>query len=256
MRFCVPIVLKNKSDPAKAVVLESNYNGYFLSLIKLGLASTNPALYAHLYKQKNVKDFATSVYFPSALFDYTKIHLNRDGKVLLNFTTNDRSLGFNFFNAFMFLHQQSLKANKKQVPPLAFNKDLVADVWKLSMVNTSAIVTDSAKFRTLSPILLKNKDKKYLVCANETDIASYNDALRSYLHLKLAGNSHLQKLSEQLVFEPIFTKKVVRRMYGVPLDTTTGVFRLKGDPELLTYLQDSGIGSSTGSFCGMIEKID
>lgn len=255
MRFCVPIVLKDKSDPDKTVALDSNYNGKFLSLIKLGLSSTNPELFNYLYGKKTSKDFATSIYFPSAQFDHGKILLNRDGKVLLNFTTSDRTLGFNFFNAFMYLHQQSLKAEKKQGLPLAFDKNLNVNVWKLSMISTHEIQAGEALFKTLSPVLLMDSNKKFVVCESADDTESYNNVLQSYLMNRFASKPNMQKLFESVKFEPIKTRVDVRNLYGHLVPATSGIFRLTGDPQILTYIQDSGLGMDTGSYFGMLEQI-
>lgn len=255
MRFCVPIILKDKNDPDKAVVLDNNYNGKFLSLIKLGLSSTNPELFDHLYKEKASKNFTTSIYFPNAQFDQGKILLNRKGEVLLNFTTSDRALGLNFFNAFMFLHQQSLKAEKKQSLPLTFDKKLNAEVWKLSIINNHPIQADTVIFKTLSPILLKDVNRKYVVCENGSDSEAYNKVLKSYLVKRFVKQPKMQKLFKTIKFEPIHTNVDIRNLYGRLVPATSGIFRMIGDPQILTYIQDSGLGKSTGSFFGMVERI-
>lgn len=252
MRFGIPIVLKHKNSSDEPITIDIDYDAKVLSLIKLGISKTNPDLFKELYERPAQKLFATSVYFPGAKFSKNKIALNQEGKLILFFTTADVNLGLNFYNAFIYLHHLQLNENSKS---LTFGPDLIAEVWKLYSIEVPVITKDKVLFKTMSPLVLRNDEGKFISCEKESDIAAFNEALIRNTITKLTNHPELLPYAQKLKFVPIRTRKTVRKSYGMMIEATKGIFELIGNPALLTFLSNSGLGEKTGSFSGMISTI-
>lgn len=74
MRIGIPLSLYSKEE-GQAPVLDISYQSKMLSLLKKGLSNQNPQLFNELYSKNQIKNFATSVFFPRAQFYKKKIIL-------------------------------------------------------------------------------------------------------------------------------------------------------------------------------------
>lgn len=258
MKIAVPIVLINKHDPSKAAEIKMDYDAPLLSLMKYCLSKTDLNLYHQLYKTNMMKHFTTSVYFPSATFNRNSIRLNRENKLVIYFSTSDLKLATAFYNALAYLHLQTQKARKHLTNPLMFDDKYIADVWKPYRVKDQKITKSEQLFKTVSPIIAENSDKRFISCTNQLNLDEYNRALRYAIKAKVKNNknnSDLASLVDGFKFDPIATKKTVKREFGMFVEGTVGIFKLTGDPKLLNHLQENGLGIKTGTFNGMIVAI-
>lgn len=255
MKLALPIELINKKDSTKAAEIKMNYAGSLLSLMKLGLSKTNSELFHELYDTNAMKHFVTSVYFPSAKFGRDKITLNRENKLVLYFSTSDLKLATAFYNTFAYLHLQSQKARKHLAKPIMFDNKYIADVWKPYRVKDQKITKSEQLFKTVSPIIVENNNKRFLSCTDQSNLDEYNRALRYAINAKVKNNPELAGLVDSFKFEPISTKKTVKREFNMFVEATVGIFKLTSAPELLNYLQENGLGIKTGTFNGMIVAI-
>lgn len=251
MRFGIPITLKSRNGDQKTPIIDIDYNGHLLSLIKLGLSTTNPDLFNKMYKERSAKQFATSVYFPNAQFIKESIVLNQEGQIKLFFSIHDKTLGLNFYNAFAYLHIQSNKALKSQASRPVYDANFNAYFGKPYLIEVPEIKRNEVLFKTQSPIVVKNK-ARWNITFDDKD---FNESLIYEIKDKL-NNDTLKKDADDLKFVPVKMHTVMRKMYHQDkVITSAGVFKLQGKPELLNYLQDAGLGIKTGSFCGMISAI-
>ena len=252
MRFGIPIILKHKNPSNDPITINIDYDAKLLSLIKLGISKTNPSVFKELYEKPTQKLFATSVYFPEATFLKDKIVLNQEGKLILFFLVVDVGLGLSFYNAFIYLHHLQLNKNSKH---LTFGPDLVAEVWKLYSIEVPSITKDQVMFKTMSPIILRNDEGRFISCEKESDIEDFNKALIRNTITKLAAHPELVHYAQKLKFIPVRTRKTIRKSYGMMIEATKGTFELIGNPALLSFLLECGIGEKTGSFSGMMSVI-
>lgn len=255
MKLALPIELINKKDSTKVAEIKMDYDASLLSLVKYGLSKTNPELFHELYDTNTMKHFATSVYFPSAKFGRDKITLNRENKLVLYFSTSDLKLATAFYNTFAYLHLQSQKARKHLAKPIMFDNKYIADVWKPYRVKDQKITKSEQLFKTVSPIIVENSNKRFLSCTDQSNLDEYNRALRYAINAKVKNNPELAGLVDSFKFEPISTKKTVKRGFNMFVEATVGIFKLTSAPELLNYLQENGLGVKTGTFNGMIVAI-
>ena len=50
-------------------------------------------------------------------------------------------------------------------------------------------------------------------------------------------------------------KKIIVKFYEKKIETTSGIFKISGDKQLLKYLYDAGMGSKRSSGFGMFQII-
>lgn len=253
MRFGIPICIQEKEANKKSKIeIPIDYDAYVLSLIKTGLSATNPDLFKDMYGKPTQKCYSTSLFFPNATFNQDSIVLNEDGEMKLFFSTENMNLAINYYNA--FIHLNHLNAEK-----LPFGHKYFADVRKLYTVPLPKITKNKVLFKTMSPIVLRNSDGRFISCpsdATKEKIAEFNKSLRRNTFNKLQNNAQLASTVKTLIFKPIKARKTVRKSFGLNIECTKGIFELAGNPTLLNYVQESGLGEKTGTFSGMINLVN
>lgn len=251
MKFGIPITVQNKNNSKKPVFIDINYDGHFISLIKLGLSSVNPDLFEALYHTTKPKQFTTALYFPKANFSKDEIKLNENGQVTMYFSVSDskRNLIFNFYNAFAWLHHQSIKK------PLEYDGAHTAVFGRIFKVKDTPITLDYQIFKTVSPVVAQNAKHRFISCTDDSNVDEYAKALQSALRFRYSNEKNVLKLVDTLKFEPLATRKVVIKQFKIYVEATVGMFKLEADPKLLNLIQQGGLGSRTGEFCGMVRAI-
>jgi len=115
-------------------------------------------------------------------------------------------------------------------------------------------------FRTLSPItvystLMKadGSKKTYYYSPYESE---FNELLKRNL-MKKASILH-KRFSEDFKIIPLNRKKcreVIVKYKGTVIKAWEGIFKVKGDPELLEVMYDAGLGSKNSAGFGMMEVV-
>ncbi len=248
MRFGIPIRVLPKNAEEKEIKINIDYDAYILSLIKTGLSAENPILFKELFGKPTQKCYTTSVFFPNATFKKDSIIFDKSGEMKLYFSTSNANLAINFYNAFIYLNH--LDAEK-----LPFGHEYLADVKKLYTIELPKITKNRIIFKTMSPIVVRNDDGRFISCpsdSTEEAIAKFNDALRRNTFNKLNNNEQLASTVKDLKFKPLKMRKTVRKSFGSNIECTKGIFELEGNPTLLNFFQESGLGEKTGAFSGMV----
>lgn len=248
MRFGIPICILPKNTEKKKIKINIDYDAYILSLIKTGLSAENPVLFKELFEKPTPKLYSTSVFFPNATFTKDSIILDKSGAMKLYFSTTNTNLAINFYNSFIYLNH--LDAEK-----LPFGHEYLADIKKLYTIELPTITTDRVIFKTMSPIVVRNDDGRFISCPSDSaegEIAKFNEALQRNTFNKLSNNEQLASTVKDLKFRPLNMRKTVRKSFGLNIECTKGIFELEGNPTLLNFIQGSGLGEKTGTFSGMI----
>lgn len=246
MRYRLPILLMLK-DQSKEPLLDISYQAKMLSLVKKGLSGTNPELFHKMYDENVQKKFAMSVYFPYSKIENKKIILSSDGpNAVLYFSTADNKLALEFYNAFIWLNHQGV---------FSFDKNLNCKIGKLSIVNEPVILTEKVLIKTMSPLVVRDDNGRFLSCITDDDVNDYNSALKHITSMKLSG-SNLCNLVDGLVISPIRTKKTVIKPFDIFIEATTGIFEINGNPTLIDRMIKEGIGEKCGSFAGLCKVME
>lgn len=234
MRFCVTYQLD---------CLPLHYRMKVYSLLKEAVRKVDSAYYEEIFvKQKNeIKPFSFAVYLSH--FTIT------DQQILLNNMTITISATMEFairaFNGLRLLKE--------------YKVDGV--LWKqtnIQLLKETEITSNSVYLKTMSPILVENKQGKPLAPTDE----NYEQELNYYANL-LVKQMEKRELYKPIRFTPLNMRKTIikesnqlfRKTYGdVSLYFTTyrGTFRLEGDPADLQLIYQLGLGKRT-SFFGLTE---
>lgn len=264
-----------------AIPIESNlkeidiegYQSKFLAIVKYGLAKSNPALFRYLYTTATPKLFATSVNFKNGHYENKKMVFDEEGmRATIYISTSNTQLAFEFYNAFMTQH------HKKDRIPFPKHKGFTYEVQKPFEVSTPEIMRNKAIFRTVSPLIVRTDSKKGLVMSND-NLDEYNQMLQRSLKCRLDKTAELQaelsgrkltenekqavdretdelkKLVNTLKVRPIKVRKTVIRPFDITYAVTTGKFQIEGDPVILNYVLQNGLGEKCGSFAGLCQVI-
>jgi CRISPR-associated endoribonuclease Cas6 len=223
----------------------------FVSLIKEALKEADPNYYDKLYfygerANKKSKNFCFSVFVSN--FEEKNGILYVKDKIILNISTPDYECGINIYNGL-------LKTKNFQYKEYNLERE------KIFPVREKRIDGNEAVFKTLSPIVIKDKDNNFLspedeMFGRELNYIS-NTVLRNYRGYGLVEPLEFQSvlMKKKIVKEEIedFIKVTGRRTYYV--NAYAGVFKLKGAKEDLEDLYQLGIGFRRSQGFGMIEVV-
>ena len=262
--------------PIESDLKEINIEGYqskFLSIIKYGLSKSNPVLFNHLYATTTPKLFATSVNFKKGHYENKKmIFGDEEMRATIYISTSNMQLAFEFYNAFMLQHY-----NKDRIP-FPKHEGFSYKVRRPFEINTPEIIGNKAVFRTVSPLIVRTENRTGMVMSDD-NLDEYNQMLRRSLKCRLdrtadlqevldgrkltdrekqAGkseNEELKKLADTLKVRPIKVKKTIIKPFDITYAVTMGKFQIEGDPVILNYVLQNGLGEKCGSFAGLCQLI-
>lgn len=242
MRLCLILELKESFLPIE-------YRRVILSYIKNAISKCNEGKYYDDYfKDTNQKDYCFSVVLPKSKFNKDKILLEKNEIKIILSTESKSKTSLILFSAFI--------AQKNKSYPLPDNNNMT-----LKSINTEKeqIITNSkAIFKTTigSGLCVRNHIKE-----NNTDkYYTYNDQeFREKLKVVLYNQAIKLGIKEDealnINVNPIQCKKVVVKHYRRYIDTTVGMIEIQGNPRLLQYFYDTGIGSRKSSGFGMLDLV-
>ena len=116
------------------------------------------------------------------------------------------------------------------------------------------IDTEEITIKFMSPLVVRShsKDKDYYYSYNDEQ---FKDVLKINIKQQLKITNISEELVDKLEINAIKPKKVIVKFYEKKIETSTGIFKISGDKELLKYLYDAGIGSKRSSGFGMFQII-
>lgn len=236
MRLKIECSLENK-------IIMLDYNRKILSFFKKSLELYSKEIKENYYGKPCEKDMSFSCFFPLQKIENDKIYLKENNfKIFITF--NSIVDGIHFYNSFI------LAKNKKTKFISGGNSFFIKNITK---INEKPILKDIAIFKTLSPIVIREKrecEKDWYHFLDEKGI----EILKKNICYSLKEKFSLEKL-EKLEIIPIDMKKTVVNFYDIKFTATKGTFAIKGDKKILEYFYKSGFGSRKSSGFGMQELI-
>lgn len=225
-------------------ILPIQYRKSVISFIKLSLLEYDEQYYKKYYNDKDtiIKPYTFAMFFRNPKFEADGIIIE-DKRLELNVSIADYETSIILYNAFN--HQK----NKK------FSLD--RNSWALKNINMTLekkIDTEEITIKFMSPLVvrshLENKDYYY----------SYNnEKFKEILKINIKQQLKITNIPLNLVddFEitAITPKKIIVKFYEKKIETTSGIFKISGDKQLLEYLYDAGMGSKRSSGFGMFQII-
>ena len=232
MRFYLTFELEKNSIP-------KDYRRIILSYIKKSLSEIlDGKYYSQYFKDTIQKDFNFSLKLPKAKFTKDEIILE-DNSIKVLFTCDDRQ------KTGLLLQQAFMKQkNKKFLIP---NQNSIT-LKQIHQQREAKITSSKVIFKTYGLCVRDhnketNKDK-YYVYSDE----KFNEQLKVVLKNQISQAGFSKDIVDSIKFSPINCKKVLVKHYDTYVDTTVGSFLLEGNPLLLQYLYDVGMGSRNTMF--------
>lgn len=241
-----PMRLKLRFD-LNENILPLSYRRSVMSFLKNAIADYNHEKFDDLYDPFECKSksyvFAVALP-PGSRFEKNQITLG-DKSLSLCFSTYDMSDLILFYNA--FLNQ------KKKAFDLPFGNNMV--LKNIEMVNVQPVFKSEIKIKMLSPLVLRKHDREG---KNDRYITYLDDEFNN-LFIEVTANM-LEKAGmkidmQNMKIKPVNPKKTVISEFSIKFPVSIGTYTLEGPPELLTFLQSSGIGNRRNAGCGLFQVI-
>lgn len=227
MRFYLTFELEKNSMP-------KDYRRVILSYIKKSLTEIlDGKYYSQYFKDTIQKDFCFSLKLPKAKFAKDEIILE-DNSIKVLFTSDDRQ------KTGLLLQQAFMKQkNKKFLIP---NQNSIT-LKQIHQQREQKITSSKVIFKTYGLCVRDhnketNKDNHYVYSDEK-----FNEQLKVVLKNQISPAGFSKDIVDSIKFSPINCKKVLVKHYDTYVDTTVGSFLLEGNPLLLQYLYDVGMGS-------------
>lgn len=232
------------------LLVNLDYRRYFISFIKSVFGEVKK--YEELYSQKKVKPFV----FASYLGKNFKVLENEKQKELqvslpinIVFSTGDLETFSHFYNGLISLRTKNrgIKINGTEIP-----------ISNIYLEPVKKISSDSIVFKTLGICVINDQVKynsnldSYFLVPNHTENKKFNRVLSALTSKKYFLITGVAKQFE-LNLLPIETKSVYIKHYGGYLKGFRGKFRLEGEPNVLQFVYEYGLGIRTGQGFGLIE---
>ena len=232
MRFYLTFELEKSSLP-------KDYRRIILSYIKNSLSEIlDGRYYSQYFKDTIQKDFCFSLKLPKAKYTKDEIILE-DNSIKVLFTSDDRQ------KTGLLLQQAFIKQkNKKFLIP---NQNSIT-LKQIHQQREQKITSSKVIFKTYGLCIRDhnketNKDNHYVYSDEK-----FNEQLKVVLKNQISQVGFSKDIVESIKFSPINCKKVLVKHYDTYVDTTVGSFLLEGNPLLLQYLYNVGMGSRNTMF--------
>lgn len=226
-----------------------DYRRIVLSWLKACLSECNQGKYYDKYFGNiSPKDYAFSVIFTGAKFTKERIYLD-DPKLKILFSTDDRNkTGLIFFSAFLGMK------NKKFLLPEG-NYMVLRSVQRKNEV---LITEPTVYFQTClgSGLCIREHDRetnrdRFVSCEDD----DFREKAREVLKIQAELAGFPKRMLENLDIEAVRCRKVVVFFYNRYVDTTAGVFCMRGEPDVLQYFYSAGVGSKHSAGYGMFNVL-
>ncbi|MCI1903911.1 MAG: CRISPR-associated endoribonuclease Cas6 [Enterococcaceae bacterium] len=257
MRFAIRLEVpelssrKMKADSTKDIIntkIDIRYQNIFLSLLKQGLENAAIEQYKKLYLQDQEKLFSQAIIFHNALFEKNSIQLTTPYITWL-WSCPQAETAMAVYNAFAYL---------KKKKSLKISESLHIRIERISSIFQDPITEKTVDFRLVSPVLARDHNR-------ETkkdwfygfDDPKFEEVLKENLIHKLVPHlgKGVQYDIEQLKITPIDMKKTVTKVYEKCCQGSIGTLQITGEPYLLNFIRDCGLGSRTGLYFGFLEQL-
>ena len=229
--------------------LPQDNKSIWLSYLKNVMSICNDGkFFDEFFVEKKTKDYSFSMIFSKPKYRGKKIIL-QNHQIKMIFSASDTNLtGAKFYTAFI--------ENKGELFALP-NKNYIM-LKSIRKIEEQEVQSNKLLIKTVvgGGLLIRkhehqtNTDKFYTYLDDEfvkeaKEILSYQ--------AKLAGFSN--DVANSVNIKPIDCKKIVVLQYGIYADVTKGMFLLEGNPELLQYYYQAGLGSKHSMGYGLIDIV-
>ena len=220
----------------------ADYRQVFCTVIKTLIRRYDRNLYNHTFVMGKEPDFSWTVKFPKRKFSTDHIEFSENIiKLVLSLYDKD-------INSFGIGLACTSTLNQR----FKIGSD-VMHLVKCQVAQHQPIVSDSCLFRTVpgAPILLRDYNSRgevFYTCANPR----FSRELYLSICNKLRAAHFPPQMIDTLSLELVRGQECITTYYSTAIKGTHGVLKLSADPDILLYLQQTGIGSFASEGYGML----
>lgn len=237
MRFKLYLTLEKPEIPI-------DYRRTIISYFKCALSEYEEKYYKKFYNEKEpiIKNYTFSVYLQRPQIEKDKIIIENKN-MEINISVADYETSIILYNAF----------NKQKYKKFPLKNNTLT-LKNIMMMMEKEIKTEDITVKFQSPLCVRfrenNKDYYYSSRHEE-----FEETLKMNIKQQLKITSLPETIVDSFKIIPINTKKVVIKFYEKQIECSTGLFKISGDKELLTYLYNAGMGSKHSAGFGMFQII-
>jgi len=233
----------------KSLEVPLDFRKLFLAFLKKSLTEAKGGEYfERFYKDTISKAFSFSMVFIKPDFQKEKIFLGEPHLKVLFSAVDQDQVALIMYMAFI--------AQKNKPFPLPFgNEMLLTAIYekKIEKIHSNKVILRTAPGSGLC-IRDHNREK------NEDKYYVYNDdAFKEKLKIVLTSQAVRagfdENVAEDLKCKPLDCKKVVVKHYNHFMNISVGMIQVEGDPLLLQYFYDAGMGSRHSAGFGLLELV-
>lgn len=226
--------------------IENDYRRLFMHFFKSCIDSANHGkYYDNYYDGTRTKNFTFAVFMDKPTFEPDKILLSSN-RIKLLFSTSEKMTGFIFYSSF-------LEKKYKKYPMAKENFMILKNVKKLDEEN---IISKKILVKMNSPLVIRqhqkdmNKDFYYSYQQEE-----FEKIAKEVINYQLEQEGFPREYRENFSIIPIKCRKVIVKHYSCKIEATLGNLLLEGNPVILNYLLQAGVGSRKSEGFGMMELL-
>ncbi|MEO0144385.1 MAG: CRISPR-associated endoribonuclease Cas6 [candidate division WOR-3 bacterium] len=252
MRF--KVILKTSSK-----ILPILYRHRIMSLFKLALEKQG--LTEYYYSFKHPRPFTFSLLFKGSIskdvrkFDFGNFEIEENYFVLnsnyLNLLVSSPDYEFLAYLYNGLLELKDIELN--------FSKDIRYSIENVFVLKEVKFFKNVAIFKTLSPILIEDKDDNPILPSDENFEVEFNN-----LHRKIFNYFNVPYKDVKIKFFN-YNKVVIKHTLSKFREKTgkdimyltcfNGIFEIQGEPKVIEFLYKKGIGNRTSQGFGMVEVV-
>lgn len=240
MRFSVVFELSKMELP-------KDFRPVFVSFLKNCLSHYGQAFFDEYYKDRDtiMKSFTFGVRMNRPKFNGGVVLLGGN-RITFTLSTFDMRDGMIIYNAVM-----QRKLFTFPLPNQNSMKIISVNMVNLATINQSEIVV-----KMLSPLVVREHDKAsntdvYVDCSQE----DFAERTKTIVAAQLSRLGMDERLMDGFSITPVIPKKTVVLSFKFNIDVSLGVYKLSGNPKLLNFLHQAGIGSRRSQGFGMFEVL-
>lgn len=239
MKFLLEFELNKNQIPI-------NYHRLFIHFLKSCVNSANDGkYYDKYYDGTSTKNFTFAVFMDKPTFESDKILLNSN-RIKLLFSTSDKMTGFIFYSSF-------LEKKYKKYPMAEENFMILKNVTKLNEEN---ITSEKMLVKMNSPLVIrkheKDKNKDFYYSYEQEE---FEKIAKEVINHQLEKEGFSKEYRETFSVIPVKCRKVIVKHYSCKIEATLGNLLLEGNPAVLKYLLQAGMGSRKSEGFGMMELL-
>jgi len=229
-----------------------SYQYLFASIVKGSIETSSKEKFQEIYyhgdkKTKQSKNFVFSVFMKD--FEVVDETFEVKGDIKLIVSSPDSELMLYIYNGLLV---------KREVKYKGYELTLK----RVNLLKEKLPTNGEVLFKTLSPIAVKGKSGAFL----DLEAEEYTDAL-NYISSEMLRDFRGYGLKKPLEFVPIAMKKQVVKLKHEEFEALNedmilyvnayrGTFKLKGDPEDLVLITQTGLGFRRSSGFGNVQLVE